>query len=102
MDLGTYLVTEGLPRQGYRGSDSYLCTPKKNGADMLYLSANDDGADTGVHFLKRNCKRCICENKTLKGLKCKKVGHTVQKKCRASTRTHTHNSENLGLVFENK
>jgi hypothetical protein len=47
---------------------------KTNGVSMFILGANDDGAEVGVYFLKSNCKGHSCENKTLKGLKCKKVG----------------------------
>jgi hypothetical protein len=47
---------------------------KTNGVSMLTLGANDDGAEVGVYFLKSNCKGHSYENKTLKGLKCKKVG----------------------------
>jgi hypothetical protein len=39
----------------------------KNGADTLYLGANDNGAESGVHFLNETAKGVFMKIKPKKG-----------------------------------
>jgi hypothetical protein len=47
------------------------------GAETLYLGTNCDNAELRVYFFEMKLERRICENKTQKGLKCKKDGPTT-------------------------